>query len=141
MEALEREVKCLDPEADYPFCSEESFERKLRRHRRLQSTLSDRICEEIEIVQLETEEFHAAIERASLTRKQQATFQKYLQGYTLEEIGRQLGITKQAVAKNLRLALKKVRLAWEQNPYRGLAEVYRQEVQRSCGLIGRRIGR
>jgi hypothetical protein len=66
----------------------------------------------------------------SFERKLRRHCEQYLNGWTLQEIGRQLGVTKQAAAKTLKFALIKLKQAWRTNPFYGLAEVYRSETRR-----------
>lgn len=130
-----------EPKNEYPFYTEDSFERKLRRHRQRQTLLDEGIGEMAAYDYLERSEFQTLIEQARLTDKQHYVFHQYLRGCTLEEIGLKMHISKQAVAKTLGFAIKKVKQAWGTNPYLGLADVYRQEVTRSCKVIGRRSWR
>lgn len=127
-----------DPQAEYPFCREDSFERKLRRHRLRQTALTDFISEETTDDYLDQSEINTILENAHLTEKQLLVLERYLLGCTLQEIGEEMHITKQAVAKTLGFALKKVRQSRETAPYRGLAEVYRSEVNRRYCLMGNR---
>ncbi len=116
---------------EYPFTREDSFERKLRRHRRRQQALAEhRSPQQEAIAYLERVEIEQVLNRAGLTPNQRAVCDRYLGGWTLQEIGAQLGVTKQAVAKTLKFAIVKLRRAWYRNPYYGLAEVYRQEISR-----------
>ncbi len=116
---------------EYPFTTEDSFERKLRRHRRRQQMLAEHICPQQEaIAYLERVEIEHVLKRAGLTSRQRIVCEWYLNGWTLQEIGRRMGVTKQAVAKTLKFAIVKLRRAWHLNPYHGLAEVYRREVSR-----------
>ncbi|MFQ3610668.1 MAG: sigma factor-like helix-turn-helix DNA-binding protein [Fimbriimonadales bacterium] len=116
---------------EYPFTREDSFERKLRRHRRRQQMLMERRCPQEEaIAYLERVEIEQVLERAGLTPRQRVVCERYLGGWTLQEIGAQMGVTKQAVAKTLKFAILKLRRAWHLNPYYGLAEVYRKEISR-----------
>lgn len=130
-----------EPKIDYPFYTEDSFERKLRRHRQRQTFLDDGIGEAATCDYLEYSEFRMLIEKAGLTDKQDYVLKQYMRGSTLEEIGRTMHISKQAVAKTLGFAVKKVKRAWGTNPYLGLADVYRQEVTRCCKVFGRRSWR
>ncbi len=118
---------------EYPFTREDSFERKLRRHRRRQTELGEHVAvPDVAVEYFERVEIEAVLDRADLTPRQRYVCERYLSGWTLQEIGKQLKISKQAVAKTLKFAISKLKRAWENNPYRGLAEVYRYEVSR-CG--------
>lgn len=68
--------------------------------------------------------------RANLTPRQRYVCEQYLNGWTLQEIGKRMGVTKQAAGKTLKFALIKLKQAWRNNPFHGLAEVYRSETRR-----------
>lgn len=117
--------------SEYPFTREDSFERKLRRHRKLHTSLGElQDAQKQAIAYLERVEMECLIERAELTPRQRYVCEQYLNGLTLREIGKQLGVSKQAAAKTLKFALVKLKRAWRENPFHGLAEVYRREVSR-----------
>lgn len=130
-----------DRKCEYPYAREDTFERKLKRHRSKVGALRDDIAAYDPANYLEARELATALERSCLTRHQREVFDLYLNGNTLEEIGRRFGITKQAVYKNLRLVKAKMRRASRQNPYTGLADVYRSELCRTSGRIGRKVCR
>jgi hypothetical protein len=130
-----------EPKIDYPFYTEDSFERKLRRYRQRQTLLDESIGEMAACDYLERAELQTLLEQAQLTGKQDYVFNQYMRGCTLEEIGRTMHVSKQAVAKTLGFAIKKVKRAWGANPYYGLADVYREEVNRYCKAFGRRCWR
>jgi len=119
---------------EYPFLNEDSFERKLRRHRRrcvqLQEDLGYNAFQYDALVYLEAVEIESLLQCASLTPRQQFVIECYLSGYTLQEIGKQLGVSKQAISKTLQFALRKLRQVWHVNPLLGLAEVYCHEIRR-----------
>ncbi len=116
---------------EYPFTREDSFERKLRRHRKLQQQLGEQVdTAHSAVLYLEQVEIAQMLLRADLTPRQRFVCERYLQGWTLQQIGNQMRVSKQAVAKTLKFAIAKLKRAWHSNPYRGLAEVYRQEVTR-----------
>ncbi|MFN7161479.1 MAG: sigma factor-like helix-turn-helix DNA-binding protein [Fimbriimonadales bacterium] len=118
---------------EYPFTREDSFERKLRRHRKLHTSLGELLdAQQQAIAYLERVEMEYLLERAELTPRQRYVCEQYLNGLTLREIGKQLGISKQAAAKTLKFALVKLKRAWRNNPFHGLAEVYRREIRRCC---------
>lgn len=118
---------------EYPFTREDSFERKLRRHRKLHASLGELLDGQKQaIAYLERVEMECLLERAELTPRQRYVCEQYLNGLTLREIGRRMGVSKQAAAKTLKFALVKLKRAWRNNPFHGLAEVYRREIRR-CG--------
>lgn len=124
-----------DVKGEYPFLREDSFERKLRRYRRRQIDLLRHhpIYRAGEArAYLEQAEIEDALQRAELTARQRAICEYYLAGWNTYEIGRMLKTSRQAVCKALRLALSKVKAAWEASPYYGMAEVYCQEITRTC---------
>lgn len=130
-----------DVKGEYPFLREDSFERKLRRYRRRQIDLSRHHpiyrAEEARSY-LEQAEIEDALQRAELTARQRVICEYYLAGWNTYEIGRMLKILRQAVCKALRLALSKVKAAWEASPHYGMAEVYCQEITRTCARSQRR---
>lgn len=116
---------------EYPFTREDSFERKLRRHRKLHTTLGEPLdAQKQAIAYLEQVEMEYLLQRAELTPRQRYVCEQYLNGLTLREIGKRMGVSKQAAAKTLKFALVKLKRAWRNNPFHGLAEVYRREVSR-----------
>ncbi len=122
-----------DVKGEYPFIREDSFERKLRRHRQRQTELQGQhlvgSAEEARAY-FEQVEMEEALRRADLTPRQRAICEHYFAGWNTYEIGKLLKISRQAVCKALRTALLKVKHAWESSPYCGLAEVYHHEVSR-----------
>ncbi len=119
---------------EYPFTREDSFERKLRRHRKLHATLGEPLdAQKQAIAHLERVEMECLLDRAELTPRQRYVCEQYLNGLTLREIGKQMGVSKQAAAKTLKFALIKLKRAWRNNPFHGLAEVYRRETRRCSG--------
>lgn len=124
-----------DVKGEYPFIREDSFERKLRRHRRRQSDMERQnlVCSgESARAYLEQAEMEEALRRANLSPRQRVICEHYLSGWNTYEIGRLLKISRQAVCKALRLALSKVKQAWENSPYQGMAEVYWREISRTA---------
>ncbi|MDW8106595.1 MAG: sigma factor-like helix-turn-helix DNA-binding protein [Armatimonadota bacterium] len=119
---------------EYPFTREDSFERKLRRHRKLHAQLGELLdTQQRAIAYLERVEMEYLLQWAALTPRQRYVCEQYLNGLTLREIGRRMGISKQAAAKTLKFALLKLKRAWRSNPFHGLAEVYRLETTRYSG--------
>lgn len=119
---------------DAPHYTERSFESKLlvarRREPRLAHLAMGRsahplLCSEVE----------AIIAEANLTDRQKTVCRLRMQGRTFEEIGRLGGHTKQGAQSIFSQAIKKLVRAQDVYPFRGLSEVYRDEVRR-----GRRAG-
>ncbi|MCW5941634.1 MAG: hypothetical protein KIS66_05350 [Fimbriimonadaceae bacterium] len=119
---------------DAPHYTERAFEGKLavahRREPRLAHLAMGRgghplLCSEIEAILVD----------AGLTDRQKTVFRLRAQGRTFEEIGRLGGHTKQGAQSIFSQAKKKLERAQDVYPYRGLSEVYHDEVRR-----GRRTG-
>lgn len=123
----------LEVEADdeYPFVSEEAYERKRRRQALTTCSLetvafavadpppddrTDALCDLVDAC-------------AYLTERQRYLLKRLLQGATLSEIAREYGITKQAVHKSVKMALAKIERKAQLTPYDGIAEVYRELVR------------
>lgn len=70
------------------------------------------------------------IRAAGLTKKQLHVLRARLAGDGWLEIGTRFGYTRQAAQNIFRQALSKVRYAYRQDPYAGLEDIYRQEVNR-----------
>lgn len=83
---------------------------------------------------LRRRDFERAVESAGLTERQREVFLARTSGDTWEEIGKRHGHSKQGACKIFGQAMKKVRKALRENPFRGLATVYRQEVTRFTPL-------
>lgn len=117
-----------------PHYTERAFETKLldarRREPRLAHLAMGRgghplLCSEIE----------AIITDARLTDRQKTVFRLRMQGRTFEEIGKLGGHTKQGAQSVFCQAMKKLVRAQDVYPFRGLSDVYQDEVRR-----GRRVG-
>lgn len=98
---------------EYPFMSESNFERKIRKHEEL---FQER---KINYPKLDRKSF-AFIEKdfyywknyfvaLGLTEKQSVCISFYLLGYDTTQIGKMLGISKQATQKNINKAIAKLR--------------------------------
>lgn len=122
-----------DPQA--PCYSEEGFRKKLEVDRRRQSRLEPPRAR-LELSYLIEHEWSEIVRLARLTARQKEVFAKRLSGWTFEEIGRASGRTRQGAQRVFSQAAAKLVRAWSEFPYRGLAEVYRQEVTRG-GTLGR----
>lgn len=116
-----------DPAA--PHYTECSFRRKVddsnRRAHFLPLPLGGKEADE-----LVRSEWAAVIDAARLTQRQLEVLHLRLEGHTFEHIGRLGGHTKQGAQNIFFQAAKKLVRTWMDYPYRGLADVYRQEVRR-----------
>ncbi len=117
---------------EYPFTTEESYERKRRRQSARLTQLTETLCHPLPEVlhTLQQIELEALIKQAHLTPLQHRVLRLFLDGYTYSEIGKQLGVSKQAIGKTLHFAFRKLRKASLHNPYVGLMEVYRDAIRR-----------
>jgi hypothetical protein len=70
------------------------------------------------------------IRAAGLTRKQLQVLRARLAGYGWLEIGHRFGHSRQGAESIFKQAMRKVRQAYSADPYAGIEEVYRQEVNR-----------
>lgn len=116
-----------DPGA--PHYREDSFRRKVedsnRRALRLPLPLGGR-----ESNYLLQKEWSDVVEAADLTERQLAILLLRLEGHTFESIGQQRGHSKQGAQNIFFQAAKKLVRAWMEYPYRGMSEVFREEVRR-----------
>ncbi|MCX7926311.1 MAG: LuxR C-terminal-related transcriptional regulator [Fimbriimonadales bacterium] len=109
--------------------SEETYERKRRRHGEVSLETGYGVdrdqppdMSELLLPLIEACEY--------LTTREQYILRRMLEGATQEEIGREYGITKQAVSKTYRKAVAKVQLRVQLTPYDDIGEVYRELVSR-----------
>ena len=72
----------------------------------------------------------AVVLKARLTQRQSQVLRASLAGQGWLDIGRRLGMTKQAARRVFLQAIKKIRHAWDAYPFAGLDQVYREEVRR-----------
>lgn len=116
-----------------PHYGEQAFRRKLRvsEYRRRKLAPAE---EASGVCYLRRRECHAIIERAGLTACQWDVVRKRLLGWTFEEIGRFKGHSKQGAQSIFAQGARKIRLAYESYPHLGMAETYRQEIQRGNRL-------
>ncbi len=70
--------------------------------------------------------------RAKLTKRQSKVLEMRLGGWTFEEIGKKRGHSKQGAQHIFLQALKKLARALRVYPYKGLSEVYQDELRRGC---------
>lgn len=124
----------MNESEEYPYLSEESYERKRRRHR--QNGWSVPLVEnaparaKVELALLNQAEWEHVISHAGLTTVQAYVLIEYGFGKTIAEIAQERGTSKQAVWRSLKSAIAKVKFALESDPYAELAEVYEREVNR-----------
>jgi hypothetical protein len=136
-EALSVEALCAQERAlglsstrgcgEYPFALEDSYERNRARYMGLSLELCYDVggCSAYELSELEALEESALVASAGLTRRQLVcVVLYYLRGYDMVEIGRLLGISKQAVRKSLLAGVSKLRASYESCALSGLSEVY-----------------
>lgn len=124
--------------ADRPFYSEETFRLKLKLAERREPLL-----EPIEALRTDDAllrvECRDVFREAKLTERQAAVLARRLDGWTFEEIGKEGGHSKQGAQHIFVQALKKIVRAFRVYPFKGLSDVYRDEVRR--GLPRTRTGR
>ena len=116
-------LSLVERDRDAPYYTEPGFRRRLELDRRRQSKL----CEpppRVELSYLLRHEWSEMVTMARLTARQREVFAKRLSGWTFEGAQR---VFSQAV--------RKLMVAWNEYPYRGLADVYRQEVSRRGGKL------
>lgn len=127
---------------DAPFYTDTGFQRKLERIKNRERSFASvhlLYLPRAKRERVQKAEIEQAVSQAELTTKQKQIVLDRLCGMTWEEIGRNYGSSKQNVAKIFQRAMKKVRYALSTNPFRGLHEVYWQEVTRfSVARSGRR---
>jgi hypothetical protein len=123
--------------SDRPFYSEQMLERKLKVAQQKDPLYGHLLMgrNEDEILRHECQEIFT---RARLTERQASVLTMRLDGFTFEEIGRRGGHTKQGAQSIFLQALKKLTRAFRVYPFRGLNEVYRQELKR--GVRSRSFG-
>lgn len=116
-----------DPVA--PHYREDSFRRKLDVAHRRESKMTPPDGGQ-EAVHLLRTQWMEVTEAAGLTARQLQVVQMRLEGRTFEEIGATNGTTKQGAQNVFFQAAKKLVRTWMEYPYRGLDQVYREEVRR-----------
>lgn len=116
-----------NPEA--PHYTEQRFERKRRDMLQRLSSLPLPAPNGVQR-DLLLSEWAEVIRLSGINERQVELLRLRYDGWTFEEIGRAQGVSKQAVAAAFGKAAKRLALAWSTYPYRGLAEVYSQEVHR-----------
>lgn len=128
-DAADALLALIDRDREAPHYGESSFRRKLqdsnRRARRLPAPTGGK-----EANYLLQEEWCEVIESAKLTTRQLEVLALRLEGHTFEQIGDLGGHTKQGAQNIFFQAAKKLVKAWMEYPYRGLHQVFREEVRR-----------
>lgn len=128
-EAADALLSLVEKDPLVPHYGEQSFRRKIatsnRRSRALEAPLGGK-----EFVYLLQEEWADVIRDAGLTVRQLEVLALRLEGNTFEQIGTIGGHTKQGAQNIFFQAAKKLVRAWMDYPYRGLHQVYREEVRR-----------
>lgn len=132
--AADRLLSQVERDPNAPHYVEDSFERKLylanQRAHKVPIPANTKVCNF-----LLQNEWAEVIENARLTAKQAEVLNLRLSGYTFEEIGVEGGHTKQGSQRIFFQAAKKLIKAWMEYPYRGLADVYREEISRGRKMI------
>ena len=114
-----------------PHYTTATFNRKLRLARQREgafkatfSPLSDAT------LYLQRSDLARAVNDADMTHRQREVFCARVSGDTWVEIGRRHGHTKQGAFQIFKQALRKLKRVLRNNPFRGLHQVYKQEVSR-----------
>jgi hypothetical protein len=122
-------LRALDRDPGRPHYSEDSFRRKLDASRRRDQRLPEPAnCRESAAL-LESE-WEAVRRLACLTHAQEEVVAMRLEGHTFEQIGEARGHSKQGAQNVFFQATKKLVRCWMEYSYRGLHQVYREEVRR-----------
>ncbi|MCH8275709.1 MAG: hypothetical protein IH851_13070 [Armatimonadetes bacterium] len=130
-EEADRILAPLPRDPSRPHYTTATFERKLRKARDRERRCSPEFRPLTEAtLYLQRRDVLHTVESAGLTRRQSEVFYARAGGDSWAEIGRRHGHTKQGAFQIFKQALKKIRRAFECNPFRGLHQVYRQEVSR-----------
>lgn len=114
-----------------PFYTERAYAQKLKRdlpRERLYAHLAS--CRRHD--ELLKSEYEEIFDYAALTQRQAEVLAKRLEGFTFDEIGTELGHTKQNAQNVFIQAVKKLARAFHVYPYRGLSDTYRRETNRGC---------
>lgn len=118
--------------------SESAFEAKLRRARERKYRRREVESEAEDKTYLLRNCLAAVVLRAGLTDRQKEILLMRFRGDGVTEIARQLGVSKQSIARCFEYAIAKLRRTWRSDAYADLHEVYWQEVTRfSNGNLGR----
>lgn len=112
-----------------PHYTEDSFRRKIFESNRRAGSLPLPLGGKESNYLLQSE-WADVIASANLTPRQLEVLALRLDGHTFEEIGSRRGATKQGAQNVFFQAAKKLARAWIEYPYRGLSQVFREEVRR-----------
>lgn len=111
---------------DSPFVNEKYLLRKAQRD----SKLDPKVVAPPDLAApLTFAEVRAVLRSCPLTPNQRYVVNAVLEGRTLEQIGAGI-VTRQAISKTFRTAIKKIRAHWDVYPYSGLADAYRADIRR-----------
>ncbi|MFN3730190.1 MAG: hypothetical protein ACK4XJ_10795 [Fimbriimonadaceae bacterium] len=121
-----------------PFYTETGYRDKIRHARRRESQLVRRLSLDPR-QSLVRQECVAIVGAAGLTPHQREVLTKRWEGATFEEIGLARGHSKQGAMNIYVQAMRKIARASDVYPYRGLSDVYRDELTR--GTRARPYGR
>ncbi|CAN5619913.1 hypothetical protein BH11ARM2_BH11ARM2_34920 [soil metagenome] len=123
--AVRRLLERSDRHDDAPCVGERYAVRKMREDRHLPLEKARRL-QAHQVEELLREECLCALETAKLTPRQIEVLGGRMDGSSLSE----LAGSRQSAQTVYKAALEKVGRAWRRNPYAGLAQVYRSEVNR-----------
>jgi DNA-binding NarL/FixJ family response regulator len=130
-DAVEAYVGGIERCSERPHYTEATLQQKLRRSNCRAVWIApgtDRSSDAT--LYLRERDFARAVSGAGLTNRQREVFLARTNGDTWEEIGRRHGHSKQGACHIFRQAMRKIRRTLRENPLRGLATVYREEVSR-----------
>lgn len=111
---------------DSPFVNEKYLLRKARRDGHLDPKV---LAPPDLAAPLTFAEVRSVIRSCPLTSRQRFVVLAVLEGQRLDDIGAGV-VTRQAISKTFRQAIKKIRAHWDVYPYSGLADTYRSEIRR-----------
>lgn len=122
-------LSCIERDSDAPHYREDRFRKKLRtaHDREIRLPMAEVGLEARELLRHQWSE---VTESANLTERQLEVVRLRLEGHTFEQIGALKGASKQGAQNVFFQAAKKLVKAWMEYPYRGLDQVYKDEVQR-----------
>lgn len=119
---------------DSPFVNEKYLQRKSRRD----GLLDPKVLAPVDLAApLTYGEIRAVIRSCPLTSNQRYVVNAVLEGFTVEQIGAGI-VTRQAISKTFRAAIKKIQAHWDVYPYTGLADAYRADIRRKGRDVARR---
>jgi hypothetical protein len=124
-----------DQDSERPFYCESTIRSKLKLAERREPLFAHWLSRTMDPPLLR-DECRELILAAGLTERQLDVLGKRLEGWTFEEIGVAGGHSKQGAQHIFVQALKKLARAFRVYPFKGLSEVYRQEVRRGVRQAG-----